>query len=145
MWLRLWRVDRVSRALHNSFNVCKAGVLANIMDEGQRNSGNMVSLMGDLKKVYRFRDVRQVSTVSTGRILANTATNAESTTTVAAQPVAGLWSLTTAAGHMPAQSHCRLLTPPADAWCHCALELCRSRSYAGKFEICVPHAMQCCS
>jgi hypothetical protein len=60
MWLRLWQLNRISKAVYNSFNICKAGVLANIMDEGQRNSGNVVSLMGDLKKVYRFRDVRQV-------------------------------------------------------------------------------------
>lgn len=61
MWLRLEQQKRLSKSLHNSFNVCKAAVLANMMDEGQRSSGSLVSVMGDLKRVYKFKDVRQVS------------------------------------------------------------------------------------
>lgn len=59
MYLRLQQQNRTAKRLHNSFNVCKAAVMANMFDEGQRN-GPCVSIMGDLKKVYRFRDVRQV-------------------------------------------------------------------------------------
>jgi hypothetical protein len=61
MWLRLRQLDRLSKSLLNSFNVCKAAVLANTMDEQARNSVSVVSLMGDLKRVHRFKDVRQVS------------------------------------------------------------------------------------
>lgn len=61
MWLRLRQLDRISKSLLNSLNGCKAAVLANTMDEQARNSLSVVSLMGDLKKVYRFKDVRQVS------------------------------------------------------------------------------------
>lgn len=61
MWLRLRQLDRLSKSLLNSFNICKAAVLANTMDEQARTSLSVVSLMGDLKRVYRFKDVRQVS------------------------------------------------------------------------------------
>jgi hypothetical protein len=61
MWLRLHYLAKLARSLHNSFNVCKAAVLANTLNMEVRNSNCVVAMMGDLKKVHRFRDVRQVS------------------------------------------------------------------------------------
>lgn len=60
MWLRLRHMSRLAKSLHNSFNMCKAVVLSNTFDEQTRTSGSVVALMGDLKKVHRWRDVRQV-------------------------------------------------------------------------------------
>lgn len=60
MWLRLRQIGRLAKTLHNSFIVCKAAVLANTVDEQTRQSGSVVALMTDLKKVHRWRDVRQV-------------------------------------------------------------------------------------
>ncbi len=61
MWLRLRFLAKLAKSLHNSFNVCKATVLANTMDSDVRNSNCVVAMMGDLRKIHRFRDVRQVS------------------------------------------------------------------------------------
>jgi hypothetical protein len=60
MWLRLRHLARLSRSLHNAFGMRKAAVLANMDDSEAMGSGSAVSLMSDLKSVYRFRDVRQV-------------------------------------------------------------------------------------
>jgi len=65
MWLRLKHLQRVSRHMHNAMNTCQAAVLANMNGDDQaRNSASAVALIPaeDLKKVYRFRDVRQVCT-----------------------------------------------------------------------------------
>jgi hypothetical protein len=61
MCLCLHYQAKLARSLHNSFNVCKAAVLTNTLDMGVRSSNCVVAMMGDLKKVHRFRDVRQVS------------------------------------------------------------------------------------
>jgi hypothetical protein len=61
MWLRVRRLQSLCAYLHNSFNKCKATAMANLaFDDPSRNSGSVVALIGDLKKVYRFKDVRQV-------------------------------------------------------------------------------------
>ncbi len=61
MWLRLHYLGKLAKSLHNSFSACKATVLAHNLDSDVRNSNSVVALMGDLKRVHRFRDVRQVS------------------------------------------------------------------------------------
>lgn len=60
MWLRLRKLARLAGSLHNSFNICKATVLADAWDDSARARGSVVAYMPDLRGVYRFRDVRQV-------------------------------------------------------------------------------------
>ena len=63
MWLRLKKQQRLSAHMRNAMNVCKAAVLTHLTGDDQaRSAGSAVALMSipDLKKVYRFRDVRQV-------------------------------------------------------------------------------------
>jgi hypothetical protein len=60
MWLCLRHLERLSKNLYNIFNMRKAAVLTNMDDSQALGSGSAVSLMSDLKSVYRFRDVRQV-------------------------------------------------------------------------------------
>lgn len=64
MWLRLRYVRRLSRFLRGAFEHRKAAAIAasSAADTAARVAGgSVVSLMADLRGVYRFRDVRQVS------------------------------------------------------------------------------------
>jgi hypothetical protein len=63
MWLRLQQLARLTAALRNSFNVRKAAVLDGTIDDDIAASGASVLARmtpADLKRVYRFRDVRQI-------------------------------------------------------------------------------------
>lgn len=63
MWLRLRQLARLSAALQKSFNDRKVAVLDGTLDDDQVSAGGFVlahMAPADLKRVYRFRDVRQI-------------------------------------------------------------------------------------
>lgn len=62
-WARMLILQRVAKQMLVSFEQKRAAAILSSNDPGNQNStsGSLVSLMTDLKKVYRFKDVRQVS------------------------------------------------------------------------------------
>lgn len=63
VWLRMQRVRKLSAQLLTVFDDRKLELMgADVPGAGTKEAGtSVVSMMGDLKSVYRFKDVRQVS------------------------------------------------------------------------------------
>jgi len=75
VWLRLKHLQRVLRHMRNALNTCRAAVLANMTQVDQdKADGSAIALMAasELKHVYRFRDVRQVSKLRYWRVCTHT-------------------------------------------------------------------------
>jgi hypothetical protein len=72
-WARLAATQRITKQLRQAFQQRKAAVLltqsaddSNDQGEVRSFAGSIVAQMGDLKAVYRWRDVRQISVVARG-------------------------------------------------------------------------------